>query len=311
MNQFRLFPEQASTASHQTDALYIFLWSLTSFFTLLIFALIVYFAFKYRRTSSIAPQPVRTDMRLELLWTIIPLVISLFIFFWGAKVFFYVYHPPRDSLDVHVIGKQWMWKIQHPSGRREINELHVPVGQPVRLLLASQDVIHSFYVPAFRVKQDAVPGRYAVLWFQPDKIGEYHLFCAEYCGTQHSKMIGRVVVMDQQKYQDWLAGTPAEESPAVAGGKLFESLGCIKCHGEKAPTMAGLYGSRQRMIDGAIVEANEQYLRESILDSTARVVAGYAPIMPSFRGQITEEQLMEVIAYIKSLRDPATLRKSD
>ncbi|HEV8379380.1 MAG TPA: cytochrome c oxidase subunit II, partial [Tepidisphaeraceae bacterium] len=224
MNDFRLFPERASTVSHQTDALYIFLCSVTAFFTLLIFALIVSFAVKYRRRSAVPPAPVGTDMRLELLWTAIPLVIALFIFFWGARVFFYIYRPPRDSLDVHVIGKQWMWKIQHPSGRREINELHVPIGQPVRLLLASQDVIHSFYIPAFRVKQDAVPGRYAIIWFQPDKIGEYHLFCAEYCGTQHSKMIGRVVVMDQQKYQDWLAGTPAEESPAEAGAKLFRSL---------------------------------------------------------------------------------------
>lgn len=311
MNAFRLFPERASTVSHQTDALYIFLCSITAFFTLLIFALIVGFCIKYRRRSATPPAPLHTDLRLELVWTAIPLIISLFIFFWGARVFFYIYRPPSDSLDVHVIGKQWMWKIQHPSGRREINELHVPIGQPVRLLLASQDVIHSFYVPAFRVKQDAVPGRYAVIWFQPDKIGEFHLFCAEYCGTQHSKMIGRVVVMDQMKYQEWLAGTPDEESPAQAGAKLFNSLGCIKCHGEKAPTMAGLFGSRQRMIDGSIIEANEQYLRESILDSTARVVSGYAPIMPSFRGQISEEQLMQLIAYIKSLRDPASLKKSD
>jgi len=311
MNEFRLFPEQASTVSHQTDALYAFIWCVTVFFTLLIFALIVTFAVKYRRRSAIAPPPVRADMRLEVAWTAIPLLVAMFIFFWGTRVYFYIYRPPHDALDVHVIGKQWMWKIQHPSGRREINELHVPVGQPVRLLLASQDVIHSFYIPAFRIKQDAVPGRYANLWFQPDKIGEYHLFCAEYCGTQHSKMIGRVVVMDQMKYQEWLAGTPSEESPARAGAKLFNSLGCVKCHGEKAPTMAGLYGSRQRMIDGSVLEADEQYLRESILDSTARVVAGYAPIMPSFRGQISEEQLMQLVAYIKSLREPANLRKSD
>ena len=311
MNQFRLFPEQASTASHQTDALYIFLWCVTGFFTLLIFALIVGFAIKYRRRSNVPPPQVHADMRLELAWTIIPLLVTMVIFVWGTRVFFYIYRPPSNSLDVHVIGKQWMWKVQHPSGRREINELHVPIGQPVRLLLASQDVIHSFYVPAFRVKQDAVPGRYAVIWFQPDKIGEYHLFCAEYCGTQHSKMIGRVVVMDQMKYQEWLAGTPGEESPAQAGAKLFNSLGCIKCHGEKAPTMAGLFGSKQRMTNGSIVEADEQYLRESILDSTARVVAGYAPIMPSFRDQITEEQLMQLVAYIKSLRDPTSLKKSD
>ena len=311
MNQFRLFPERASTASHGVDALYLFLWVVTGFFTLLIFALIVYFAFKYRRRSAIAPLPIPTDLRLELLWTIIPLIITMFMFFWGAKLFIFMYRPPREALDVHVIGKQWMWKVQHPSGPREINELHVPIGQPVRLIVASQDVIHSFYIPAFRIKQDAIPGRYAIIWFEADKVGEYHLFCAEYCGTEHSKMIGRVVVMEQQKYQEWLAGAPVEQSPAASGQRLFTSLGCITCHGEKAPTMAGLFGSPRRMTDGSMVVADEHYLRESILDSTARVVAGYAPIMPSFRGQITEEQLMELIAYIKSLRDPATLKKTD
>jgi cytochrome c oxidase subunit 2 len=311
MNTFRLFPERASTVSHQTDALYLFLCSVTAFFSILIFVLIVFFAIKYRRRSAAPPPIVHTDLRLELLWTIIPLLIVLVIFFWGARIFFFIYRPPHDALDVHVIGKQWMWKIQHPSGRREINELHVPIGQPVRLLIASQDVIHGFYIPAFRIKQDAIPGRFANIWFEADKVGEYHLFCHEYCGTQHSKMIGRVVVMEQQKYQEWLAGTPGEESPAQAGAQLFNSLGCVKCHGEKAPTMAGLYGSRQRMTDGGIVEADEQYLRESILDSTRRVVAGYAPIMPSFRGQISEEQLMQLVAYIKSLREPASLRKSD
>jgi cytochrome c oxidase subunit 2 len=311
MNQFRLFPERASTASHQTDALYLFLWIVTGFFTLLIFALIVYFAFKYRRRSAVAPLPVPTDLRLELTWTIIPLIITMIMFFWGAKGFIYIYRPPKDALDIHVLGRQWMWKLQHPSGRREINELHVPTGQPVRLILASQDVIHSFYIPAFRIKQDAIPGRYAIIWFEADKVGEYHLFCAEYCGTEHSRMIGRVIVMEPQKYQEWLAGTTTGESPAAAGQKLFTSKGCITCHGEKAPTMAGLFGSRRRMSSGETIVADEHYLRESILDSTARVVEGYAPIMPSFRGQITEEQLMELIAYIKTLRDPATLKKND
>jgi cytochrome c oxidase subunit 2 len=311
MNDFRLFPQRASTASHQVDSLYIFLCTVTAFFTLLIFALIVYFAFKYRRKNAVAPLPVPTNYRLELLWTIIPLLIAMVIFFWGARVFVYIYRPPRDALDIHVIGKQWMWKLQHPAGRREINELHVPIGQPVRLIVASQDVIHSFYVPAFRIKQDAIPGRYAIIWFEADRVGEYHLFCAEYCGTEHSKMIGRVVVMEPQKYQEWLAGTPAEESPAASGQKLFSSLGCIACHGEKAPSMAGIFGQRHRMSDDTVVQVDEHYLRESILDSTARVVAGYQPIMPSFRGRVTEEQLSELIAYIKSLRDPTSLKKTD
>ena len=307
----RLFPEQASTAAPRVDALYSFLWWVTGFFTLLIFVLIVYFALKYRRRSKLTPGPVGTSYALELAYTIIPFVIVMVIFFWGARVYFFIYRPPADALNVHVIGKQWMWKVQHENGRREINELHVPLNQPVLLTIASQDVIHSFFIPAFRVKVDAVPNRFTKMWFTATKTGTYHLFCAEYCGTLHSGMIGKVTVMEPEAYQAWLSGSAGtDEAPVEAGRQLFTSLGCVTCHGSVAPTMAGLFMSKRELQDGSTAVANDNYLRESILDSTERVVAGYAPIMPSFRGQISEEQLMNLIAYIKSLREPEQQRKA-
>jgi cytochrome c oxidase subunit 2 len=233
-------------------------------------------------------------------------LVFMVMFFWGARVYLVAYKEAPDALDIHVIGKQWMWKVQHPDGTREINSLHVPLGQRVQLTLASQDVIHSFYIPAFRIKQDAVPGRYTKMVFEPTKVGEYHLFCAEYCGAQHSGMIGSVTVMEPEKYQQWLAGTVPDLSPADSGAKLFQQYGCITCHGVQAPTLAGVYGSEQDVVlpNGrrARVVADEAYLRESIMDSGAKVVAGYQPIMPSFRGQLSEEQLIQLIAYIKSLR---------
>jgi cytochrome c oxidase subunit 2 len=200
-----------------------------------------------------------------------------------------------------------MWKVQHPDGSREIDELHVPRGERVQLTIASQDVIHSFYMPAFRIKQDAVPGRYTKMYFEATKVGEYHLFCAEYCGAQHSGMIGRVVVMEPEDYQQWLAGTVADEPPAVSGSKLFRQYGCVTCHGVQAPSLAGLFGREEDVTrpNGRRerVRVDEAYLRESILNSGAAVVAGYQPIMPSFRGQLSEEQLLQLVSYIKSLRD--------
>ena len=303
---FRLFPEQASTAAPRVDALYSFIWWVTGFFTILIFVLIVTFALKYRRRSKLAPGEIGTSYTLELAYTIIPFVLVMLIFFWGARVYFFIYRPPADALNVHVIGRQWMWKIQHENGKREINSLHVPMNQPVLLTIASQDVIHSFFIPAFRVKVDAVPGRYTKMWFTATKPGVYKLFCTEYCGTLHSAMIGTVTVMEPEEYQAWLTGAGAgDQAPADAGRELFTSLGCITCHGSVAPTMAGLFGSKREFQDGSTAVADENYLRESILDSTERVVAGFGPIMPSFRGQISEEQLMQLISYIKSLRDPA------
>lgn len=304
-DSFQLFPDQASTVAPQVDHLYYFLCITAAFFTLLIFLLVVFMGLRYRRrTPNERPaNPITHNTPIEIVWTAIPLVLVTIMFIWSARLFVHIYHPPEDCLDIHVIGRQWMWKLQHPSGRREINELHVPAGKPVRLIVASQDVIHSFFIPAFRIKQDAVPGRYTVIWFHATTPGEYPLFCAEYCGDQHSGMIGKVTVMEPEQYEQWLTGTGHDESPVVSGAKLYTSLNCYTCHGVQAPTLAGLYGGQVRLADGSTVTADESYLRESILDSTAKTVAGYPPIMPSFRGQITEEQLFDLIAYIKSLKE--------
>jgi cytochrome c oxidase subunit 2 len=230
-------------------------------------------------------------------------------FLWGAQIFAALVDPPADSLEAFVVGRQWMWKIQHLEGRREIDELHVPVGRPVRLTMTSEDVIHSFYVPAFRVKMDAVPGRYSTVWFEATKPGTYHLFCAEYCGTLHSGMIGRVVAMEPAEFQAWLSGTAEggtlNVSVAEQGAQLFESLGCVSCHraGEmqRGPQLVGLFGSTVHLAGGGTVVADERYIRESILDSSAKVVEGYQPLMPTYRGLINEEQVLQLIAYIKGL----------
>ncbi|MCC7349966.1 MAG: cytochrome c oxidase subunit II [Phycisphaerales bacterium] len=300
---FRLLPETASTMASQVDGLYFFLNAVAAFFALLIFVLIVYFSLRYRRRDeSVRPAPVPTNLKLELLWTIIPFLITMVLFSWSARLFIQMSHSPADAMRINVVGKQWMWKIQHPDGQREINALHVPVGKPIELMMTSQDVIHSFYVPAFRIKQDVLPGSYSRLAFTPTKVGEYHLFCAEFCGDQHSGMIGKVVVMEPAKYDAWLAGTIPDEPPALAGERLFAQYGCMACHGQRGPTMAGLFGRKVELNDGTTVTADEQYLHESIFDPAAKIVRGFTPLMPSFRGQLTEEQVMQLIAYIKSLQ---------
>ncbi len=298
---FSLHPEQASSIAGQVDLLYFYLCSVGAFFTLLIFVLIVYFAIKYRRRSEEIPDPIEGSHKLEIFWSVVPLMFAMSFFFWGASLYFKVYRPPENAMEVYVIGKQWMWKLQHPEGVSEINTLHVPVDTPVKLILSSQDVIHSFFVPAFRIKMDVVPGRYSVTWFKATKVGEYRLFCAEYCGTEHSGMIGKVVVMEPEEYQAWLSGSVPNVAPAVAGAQHFHNFGCIQCHASQAPSMSGLFGSQVQLSNGRTVLADEHYLRKSILNSTDDVVAGYQPIMPSFRNQISEEQLVELIAYIKSL----------
>jgi cytochrome c oxidase subunit II len=304
--EFRMFPEQASNHAPRLDALYFYLIGVSIFFTILIACLIVYFAVKYRRRDPNERPPRQSGgLVLEFVWSAVPLGFAMSFFYWGAKLYFEEYNPPPDAMEVHVLAKQWMWKLQHPQGQREINELHVPLGRPVKLLMTSQDVVHSFFVPAFRVKQDVVPGRFASLWFTPSKEGEYHLFCAEYCGTKHSGMTGRVIVMKPTEYEAWLAGTAADVPPAVSGERLFRKLGCIDCHGSKAPSLAGLSGRSVRLSSGEVIPADDNYIRESILDSTAKIVAGYRPLMPSYRGQLSEEQLLHLIAFIKSLQAAA------
>ncbi len=291
----------------RVDGLYFFLIGISVFFSLLIAGLIVFYAVRYRRR---APDEIGASIHgsllLEVAWSVIPLLITMVIFVWGASVFFAMARPPDETLNVYVVGKQWMWKFQHLDGQREINELHVPLGRPVKLTMTSEDVIHDFFVPAFRVKADVLPGRYTTLWFEPTVPGRYHLFCAEYCGTKHSGMIGQVVVMEPSEYQTWLSGGASEGSLASAGAKLFADLACNTCHRPDAqgrgPVLEGLFGGTVSLQNGETVAVDEAYVRESILTPSARITAGFQPIMPTFQGLVTEEQLLELVEYIKSLK---------
>jgi cytochrome c oxidase subunit 2 len=304
-----LFPPSASTVSAEVDMLFFYIASVCAFFFVLIFALLVWFAVKYRRSEQgeVVPQ-VHGNIPLELFWTAVPLVLVLSFFAWGADLFFRIKTPPTDPLEVYVVGKQWMWKIQHQQGPREINHLHIPVDTPVKLTMTSEDVIHSFYVPAFRVKQDVLPGRYTTLWFEATKVGEYHLFCTEYCGTEHAGMGGSVIVMEREDYEAWLSGGAAGESLVVAGERLFGQLGCQTCHGDqpgaRGPSLSGVFGSEVQLSTGQVVVADDAYLRESIMSPQAKLVNGYEPIMPQYPGIISEEGLLQLIAYVKSLAPP-------
>lgn len=309
-------PPTASTFAGQVDRLYFFLVAVSVFFVTLIFWLVVFFAAKYRRKSEDEKAAlVHPDYRLEIAWTVIPFIISMVMFVWGANLFYVYARPPAQAMEFFVVGKQWMWKIQHPGGRREINQLHVPVGQAIKLTMTSEDVIHSFYIPAFRVKMDVVPGRYTQLWFQPTKPGTYHLFCAEYCGTSHSGMIGNVVVMEPARYEAWLTGDTLEtnESLVSKGEKLYNQFNCNSCHSdERGPSLKGIYGRTVELVDGRRVTADENYLRESIMNPSAKVVKGYQPLMPTYAGQMNEEQAMQLMAYIKTLaaEQPAATKES-
>jgi cytochrome c oxidase subunit 2 len=303
---FPLFPEGASTIAGGVDALYLFLVAVSVIFSAGIFAAIFYFALRYRRKHpDEVPRPIHGSMKLEIAWSVIPFIITMVMFAWGTSLFFSNFNPPEGAMEIYVVGKQWMWKLQHPEGHREINELHVPVGRAVKLTMATEDVIHSFYIPAFRVKKDVVPGMYTTMWFQPTKPGKYHLFCAEYCGNQHSGMRGSVYVMEQPDYEAWLSGAPRGETMVQSGERLFHRLGCFTCHRSdvpgRGPVLAGVFGSQVLLESGQRAFADESYLRESILRPEAKIVAGYRTRMPTFQGQITEEGLMQIIAYIKSL----------
>ena len=314
IGKFSFWPDLASSFAWKVDAVYIFIILVTVLVTLGIYAAIVMFVVKYkRRSGDEIPEQIEGNLPLEILWSIIPLGIVLVMFGWGIVLFYELSTPPAEAINFSVVGKQWMWKVQHPSGKREINELHVPLGQPVKLTITSEDVLHSFYIPAFRTKMDAVPGRYTTSWFEPTKPGEYHIFCAEYCGTQHSMMIGRVVVMDSSQYEQWLkyggaSSVNTGETPEVAGARLFQEQRCVTCHqtnGIMAPVLNGVFGHEVKLQGGQTVVMDEAYIRESILNPTAKVVAGYQPNMPTFQGQVTEDAILQLIAYIKSLGGPA------
>ncbi|HEY7546977.1 MAG TPA: cytochrome c oxidase subunit II [Blastocatellia bacterium] len=305
-------PEQASTTASEVDALYIFLVALTTIFAILIAGAIVYFAVKYRRRSPHdLPRPIEGALNLELFWTVIPFIISMGIFVWGTSIYFKQYRMPAEAMEIYVVGKQWMWKFQHIEGQREINELHVPAGRRVMLTMTTEDVIHSLYIPAFRTKMDVVPGKYTKMWFEATKPGRYHIFCAEYCGLNHSGMIGWIEVMEPPDYQAWLAGGAQGGSLAETGEKLFQSLACANCHRSdaagKGPPLDNLFGSVVELQGGQTVTADVDYIRESILNPQAKIVAGFPKpqmpaSMPTFQGLVTEEQLLQLVEYIKSLK---------
>ena len=320
MWDFPLFPERASTIAGRVDNVFFVLMAISVFFTALIGFLVLFLAIRYRKGSQAdRSNAFSTNLKLEVAWVGIPLVIVLGIFAMGTQVFVEMFIPPKDASPIYVVAKQWMWKVQHPQGRSEINEIHLPMGRPVRLLMTSQDVIHSFYIPAFRMKQDVVPGRLTSEWFQPNKVGRYHLFCAEYCGTEHSKMGGWAVVMEPSDFEKWLRGAPdgsgggssdAGPSMATTGARLFEKYHCTGCHGAnsqfRAPKLDGVYGGQVPVMaaNGKDVEfqtADDLYIRDSILMPKSKVVAGFDPVMPPYKDVLKEEELLQIMEYIKSI----------
>jgi cytochrome c oxidase subunit 2 len=303
---FPIFPREASTAAAATDHLYFALIGLSILVLGLVFVPQLYFLFKYRRGKRADRSSLNLSTnKIEVTWTIIPTLITLVFFAWGAQAYFNEEVPPARAMEINVVGKQWMWKIQHQEGNREINELHVPVNYPIKLTLASEDVIHSFYVPAFRIKQDVVPGRFTTEWFQPTRVGAYRFYCSEYCGLDHSKMAGTVYVLTPAAYQAWLARGGPRDTLAQTGETLFRELGCSGCHAGHAavhaPPLEGLYEKLVPLNDGSFVRADDKYIRDSILLPASQVAAGYTPIMPTYEGRINESELLQLIAYIKSL----------
>ena len=304
---FPIFPVGASTRATDVDTLYFAMIGITGLIVAAVAALIGVFSYRYRRGTKVdrGRVPLTVKHEFEIAWTAATAFAFVFLFWWGASVLLADVPPPKGALEIHVYAKQWMWKTQHPNGAREIDELHVPLGEPVRLVMTSQDVIHSFYIPAFRIKRDVLPERYTQVWFTATKLGVYHLFCAEYCGTDHSRMQGRIVVMRPEDYARWAAAQPEADTLAREGAALFTSLGCSGCHAPSsrvhAPDLSGVYGRLVHLSDGRVVKADEAYLRDSILQPGRDVVAGYDPIMPSFKGAVSEGQLQALIAYLESL----------
>jgi cytochrome c oxidase subunit 2 len=298
-------PAEASTMAPRVDALMGYVLFVATCFIALIGGAVFYFAVKYHHSRRVDRSgPVVRSIPLEILWTGIPLALTLSMFIWGARLFVAMREPPAGALEVDVVGKQWMWEVQHAEGRRELNEVHVPAGRPVKLLMTSADVIHSFFVPAFRVKQDVLPGRYTTEWFEATEPGRYHLFCAQYCGTAHSAMTGWITVLSPADYQRWLAEPGAEPTMSEAGERLFRRAGCASCHraGGAGPALEGVYGRREGLEDGGSAVADETYLRESILRPNAKVLRGWPPRMPAYEGRLDERQLQQLVSYLKSLK---------
>ena len=301
-----LFPAEASTIAPEMDALYFFLIVITLVGMTLVLALLVTFSLRYRRERNPVATQVEGSTLLEATWTIIPLALFLICFVWGAYLYFRIYNPPANSMNIYIVGKQWMWKAEHPGGQHEINSLHVPTGRPVQLTMISQDVFHSYSIPEFRVKREVIPGRYTTVWFNATDAGTYHLFCTQYCGTLHSGMIGDVVAMTPADYEKWAQQSTSGMSLAQNGERLFASMGCNACHNGTAaargPNLAGVYGSKLTLASGGEVLVNDAYLRDAILNPSQHVTAGFAPIMPTYQGQISEDGLIDLVEYIKTLQ---------
>jgi cytochrome c oxidase subunit II len=300
-----LFPREASTIAPYMDALYFFLLGMTVTGLLLVGAILLTFSLRYRKEVHPVATQIEGSTLLEATWTIIPLGIFLVAFVWGALLYFRIYTPPVNAMNIYVVGKQWMWKAEHPGGQHEINALHVPTGQPIQLTMISQDVFHSFSIPDFRIKREVIPGRYSTVWFEATTPGTYHLFCTQYCGTNHSAMIGEITALSPADYRKWTQESTSGMSLAQNGERLFASMGCNACHSGTAaargPNLAGVYGSKLTLTNGSQVLVNEAYLRDAILNPSQHVTAGYAPIMPTYQGQISEDGLIDIVEYLKTL----------
>ncbi|MGB7548514.1 MAG: cytochrome c oxidase subunit II [Terracidiphilus sp.] len=305
LTNFALIPPEASRIAPQLDALYIFILLVSVIGLTIVILLVTSFSILYSKKRHPVAVQIEGSTLLEATWTIIPLGLFLVMFVWGALIYFRVFTPPANAMNIYVVGKQWMWKAEHPGGQHEINSLHVPEGRAVQLTLISQDVFHSFSIPAFRVKREAIPGRYTTVWFEATMPGTYHLFCSQYCGTDHSQMIGDVVVMTQEDYRKWLASSTSGASLAQNGERLFASLSCAACHNTRpdarGPSLANVYGSKLTLSTGQAITADDAYLRQAILNPSQHITQGYAPIMPTYQGQISEEGVIALVEYIKNL----------
>ena len=307
LTEFALFPPQASAIAPYMDAFYFFLLLISLVGLVLVGLMVGTFSIMFRKEKNPQATHIEGSTLLEATWTIIPLALFMVCFVWGALLYFRIYNPPTNAMNIYIVGKQWMWKAEHPGGQHEINALHIPVGRNVQLTMISQDVFHSFSIPAFRVKREVIPGRYSTVWFRATQPGTYHLFCTQYCGTLHSSMIGDIVAMSPDDYEKWTAGSTSGQSLAQNGERLYASLGCNSCHsgtaGARGPNLAGIYRSKVTLEGGRTVTADDEFLRGSILNPTTHAMAGYAPIMPTYQGQVSEEGLIALVEYIKGLNN--------
>jgi cytochrome c oxidase subunit 2 len=314
MTDFALFPPEASKIAPEMDALYFFMVLVSLIGLTIVILLVTTFSIMYNKERHPVAVQIEGSTILEATWTIIPLGLFLIMFVWGALLYFRIYNPPANSMNIYVVGKQWMWKAEHPGGQHEINSLHVPTGRAIQLTIISQDVFHSFSIPAFRVKREAIPGRYTTVWFEPTVPGTYHLFCTQYCGTEHSHMIGEVVVLTPKDYQKWLNESTSGMSLAQNGERLFASLSCTACHNTRpdarGPSLANVYGAKLALTSGGTVLADDAYLREAILNPSQHVTQGYAPIMPTYQGQVSEEGVIALVEYIKNLNSDYRIQQT-